>query len=105
MNEWIFRSLLKYACTIGVDEFEKIHQDQLGRLIKGGGRQLTSTAHGGKSATYSFPAGFGSEQITELMDKVSWFLANYPCDSEECANYLQRFPDRWARARYNVYWP
>ena len=105
MSEWVFRSLLRWACTLDPGELERLVNDKTGKWFAGGGRMLTSTAHGGKSATYSFPVGMGVAEMQALLEKVLWFLSNYPCDSDEFAYYMKAYPTQWGRTKFGVYWP
>ena len=103
VNEWLFRSFLRWAAGIGVEELKRLVAEGAGRHVHQGGRMLTATAHGGKSATYTFPAELGVAGLSAILEKAIWMLSNF--DEEQIDAYLLNQPSTTAHSRYGHYWP
>lgn len=103
MNEWLWRSFLRWAAAIGVEELKRLAAEGIATHVHGGGRMLTATAHGGKSATFTFPAELGIASLNQILEKTIWFLSNF--DDEEVENYLRNYPSSTAHGRFGQWWP
>lgn len=103
MNEWLFRAFLRWAKAIGVEELKRLAAEGLATHIHQGGRMLTATAHGGKSATFTFPAELGVASLNQILEKAIWLLSNF--DEEEVDNYLLNYPSSSAHGRFGHWYP
>ena len=103
MNEWLFRSFLRWAIAIGVEELKRLAAEGLSKHVQSGGRMLTATAHGGKSATFTFPAELGVAGLNEILEKAIWMLENFTED--ELDNYMRNYPSSTAAGRFGMYRP
>lgn len=64
---------------------------------------LTATAHGGKSATFSFPAELGVAGLNAILEKAIWMLENFTED--ELDNYMRNYPSSVAFGRFGMWRP
>lgn len=103
MNEWLFRSFLRWGAAVGVEELKRLQAEGLQSHVHRGGRMLTATAHGGKSSTFTFPAELGAAGLREILEKVIWMLENF--DEEEVETYLRNYPSSTAHAGFGYYVP
>lgn len=103
MNEWVFRSLLRWGRSIGIEALAELMTKQALSHVQGGGRVLTATAHGGKSATFTLPADLRLADLWALLERVLWFLENF--SEEDLDNYFATYPSSVARARFDTWTP
>jgi hypothetical protein len=103
VNEWLFRSFLRWGRQVGVEELKRLQAEGVQRHVHGGGRVLTATAHGGKSSTFSFPAELGAAGLREVLEKVIWMLENF--SEEDVESYLRNYPSSSAQVSYGFYVP
>jgi hypothetical protein len=103
VNEWLFRSFLRWAASVGVEEVKRLAAEGLASHVHQGGRMLTATAHGGKSATFTFPAELGIASLNEILEKAIWMLENF--NEDGIKDYLMNYPSATAHSRFGYYYP